>query len=172
VKPTAARGNQSATVTWGRPSGNGAAVTAYTVTSTPGGITKTVGPDVTSATITGLTNGTTYTFTVAATNATGDSQVSATSTPVVPATTPGKVSRFPVKVRGTKAVITWSAPANGGTAITGYCVTVNGKARSVGGTTHKLVLKKLKPGVYKVQVAARNALGYGRSSVNVKFRVR
>ena len=91
---------------------------------------------------------------------------------MVPTTTPGKVSRFPVMVRGTMAVIAWSAPANGGTAITGYRVTVNEKARSVGDTTHKLVLKKLKPGVYKVQVAARNALGYGRSSVTAKFRVK
>ena len=124
------------------------------------------------AAIAGLTNGTAYTFTVAATNATGDSPVSATSAPVVPATTPGKVSRFSVMVRGTVAVTAWSAPANGGTAITGYRVTVNEKARSVGDTTHKLVLKKLKPGVYKVQVAARNALGYGRSSVTAKFRVK
>jgi hypothetical protein len=35
-----------------------------------------------------------------------------------------------------------------------------------------LVLRKLKPGVYKVRVAARNGLGYGRSSVTVKFSVK
>ncbi len=87
---TATRGDRSATVTWTQAEGNGAPVTGYTVTSSPGGITRTVGPDVISTTITGLTNGTAYTFTVVATNAVGDSPVSETSAPVVPATTPGR----------------------------------------------------------------------------------
>ncbi|WP_180935032.1 fibronectin type III domain-containing protein [Nocardioides ungokensis] len=76
-----------------------------------------------------------------------------------------------MKVHGNKAVIAWSSPVDGGSAITGYLVTVNGKARSVAATAHRLVLTKLKPGVYKVQVAARNVLGYGPGSVTVKFRV-
>jgi hypothetical protein len=91
---------------------------------------------------------------------------------VVPATAPGRVPAFPVKVRGSSAVITWSAPTNGGSEITGYRVTVNGNARLTAGTTRKLELTRLKRGVYMVQIAARNIVGYGRNSSTVKFRCR
>jgi hypothetical protein len=44
-------------------------ITSYTITSSPGGVTKTVGAAATTGTVTGLINGTTYTFTVHANNA-------------------------------------------------------------------------------------------------------
>jgi uncharacterized protein (TIGR02145 family) len=74
-------------VTFTAPANNGgAAITGYTVTSFPGGITKTGASS--PITITGLTNGTPYTFTVTATNSIGTGAASAASNSVTPATVP------------------------------------------------------------------------------------
>ncbi len=82
---TAKAGNASATVTWKAPVSNGgSAITGYTVTSSPGGITATASAWATWANVTGLTNGTAYTFTVTATNAIGTSAPSAASNSVTP----------------------------------------------------------------------------------------
>ena len=82
-------GKRSATVSFGAPSSNnGSAITSYTATSTPGGITKTI-TQATGGTFTfeGLQPGTAYTFAVTATNAIGTSAAatsnSATTTPLV-----------------------------------------------------------------------------------------
>ncbi len=78
--------NQQATVSFTTPADDGgSAITGYTVTSTPDGITATgaASPIV----VTGLTNGTEYTFTVHATNAVGNSVESAASNAVTPAAT-------------------------------------------------------------------------------------
>lgn len=62
----------TAAVTWGAPIANGGpAVTAYTVTATPGGVTCTATPPATTCTVTGLTAGTAYSFAVTATNSVG-----------------------------------------------------------------------------------------------------
>lgn len=83
---SATGGDTEAVVSWIAPSTNGgSAITGYTVTATPGGMTvATTGP--TTTTITGLTNGTAYTFAVTATNAVGTSAGSPQSNPVIPAT--------------------------------------------------------------------------------------
>ena len=81
----AAAGDGSAALSWVAPASDGGSpVTSYTVTSNPGGVTKTVGGSTTSATVTGLSNGTSYTFTVTATNVVGTSGASAASAAVVP----------------------------------------------------------------------------------------
>jgi hypothetical protein len=73
---TATAGNASATVTYTAGATGGAAVSAYTATSSPGGQT---GSGASPITVSGLTNGTAYTFTVRATNANGQSLASAAS---------------------------------------------------------------------------------------------
>uniref|UniRef100_UPI004053D498 Ig-like domain-containing protein n=1 Tax=Shewanella sp. TaxID=50422 RepID=UPI004053D498 len=80
---TATAGDTQASVSFTAPANNGgAAITAYTVTSSPGGFTATGGAS--PLTVTGLTNGTAYSFTVTATNIVGISAASAASNSVIP----------------------------------------------------------------------------------------
>ena len=91
---TATLGNAQATVPFTAPSSDGgSAITSYTATSSPGGITGTLSQSGSgSITVTGLTNATAYTFTVTATNAIGTSLASAASNSVIPA--PEQVGDF------------------------------------------------------------------------------
>lgn len=80
----ATAGDTTASVAFGAPASNGgAAITGYTVTSNPGGLTG-AGTGSPIA-VTGLTNGVSYTFTVHATNAVGAGAPSAASNSVTPA---------------------------------------------------------------------------------------
>ena len=80
---SATAGNAQATITFTAPVSNGgSAITGYTVTSSPGGLTATGNASPIAAT--GLTNGIAYTFTVTATNAKGTSLPSSASNSVTP----------------------------------------------------------------------------------------
>jgi M6 family metalloprotease-like protein len=82
---SAAAGNREAIVTFLPPENDGGnAITGYTVTSSPGGLTG----DGAAApiTVSGLTNGTEYTFTVTATNEVGAGPDSESSNSVTPST--------------------------------------------------------------------------------------
>jgi len=81
---TATAGDTQATVSFTAPaSTGGAAISGYTVTAQPGGITATgAGSPIT---LTGLTNGIAYTFTVTATNNAGTGGASAASNAITPA---------------------------------------------------------------------------------------
>jgi uncharacterized protein (TIGR02145 family) len=78
----ATAGNAQATVTFFENNNGGSAITGYTVTSNPGGLTAT--GIASPITVTGLTNGTAYTFTVTATNANGTSGAKFASNSVIP----------------------------------------------------------------------------------------
>ncbi|HEU5003556.1 MAG TPA: alkaline phosphatase family protein [Actinomycetota bacterium] len=74
----------SATVSWTAPSSTGGcSITGYTVTSSPGGKTASVGGSTLSAKVTRLTVGTSYTFTTTATNCAGTGPASAPSNAIV-----------------------------------------------------------------------------------------
>ena len=83
---TVVAGNAQATVPFTAPSSDGgSAITSYTATSSPGGITGTISQSGSgSITVTGLTNGTAYTFSVTATNAIGTSAASDASSSIIP----------------------------------------------------------------------------------------
>lgn len=84
---SATGGNGQASVTFTAPTNTGgSAITGYTVTSSPGGVTG-IGAG-SPITVTGLTNGTAYSFTVTATNGTGTGSASAASNTVTPQTVP------------------------------------------------------------------------------------
>ncbi|BAS13193.1 twitchin [Arthrobacter sp. Hiyo8] len=126
----ATAGNASAVVSWTAPANGGSPITSYAVTPSSGGtalapVTVTGNPPSTTATVTGLTNGTAYTFTVTATNAVGTSAPSAASAPVTPTapTVPGTPTGVSATAGNASAVVSWTAPGNGGSPITSYAVT-------------------------------------------------
>jgi hypothetical protein len=93
-RPTAPRnifaraGNAKGFIFWDTPlSDGGTPITSYTITSSPGNLTTTVGGSLQSGTVSGLTNGTAYTFTVTATTAAGTSNLSTTSSSITPVDT-------------------------------------------------------------------------------------
>ncbi len=78
-------GNTQVVVSWLAPvSTGGSAISAYTVTASPGGQTCSWSSGTLSCIVTGLTNGTSYTFTVTATNQQGTSPASPASNAVTP----------------------------------------------------------------------------------------
>jgi predicted transcriptional regulator len=92
----------------------GAAITGYTVTSSPSGIIAT--GLVSPITVTGLTNGVEYTFTVTATNIVGTGSASNPSNSIVPFQTPTINS---VSLTFNSALISWSSN-NGADSIKVY----------------------------------------------------
>jgi hypothetical protein len=136
--PTASAGNTTASVSFVAPAGNGSAITGYTVVSIPaGGIDSNAGTTGLTHTMTGLTNGTAYTFTVTATNSTGPGNASAASNSVTPMGAP-LVPAAPTATAGNaSATVSFAAPANNGSPITGYTVTGTpaGGGASVGCST-------------------------------------
>ncbi|MEU8183246.1 fibronectin type III domain-containing protein [Micromonospora sp. NPDC049044] len=172
--PTAVAGITSATVSWTAPASNGSPITSYLITPIRDGVTQptlTFDASTTSRTLTGLTAGASYAFRVAAVNAFGTGVASPASAAVVPYTLPGAPT-ITAAIAGTNAAtLTWTAPANGGSAITGYTVTpyLNGVAQtpqSFTGTGTTQVVTGLTGGAtYTFQVAATNAAGTGPQSV-------
>ncbi len=137
-EPTLTVKHRSLDVSWSAPTDNGgSAVTDYDVqyracTATPktcDGTNPTwgtwrshshTGTGLTT-TITGLTNGTAYQVQVQATNSLGDSPWSfeATATPAAAPSTPGRPT---LNVGPQRLDVSWTAPNNGGSAITDYDV--------------------------------------------------
>jgi len=161
----ASAGNNAVTVSWLPPgSDGGSAITGYTVTLNPGGLTCTTDAAGRNCTVGNLTNGATYSLAVTATNVLG-SGIPSPEIQVVPATTPSAPSAPNATAGDGKATVTWVAPANGGSAITAYIVT-----SSPGGatcTTSELscvfpVLQNLF--AYTFSVVATNVMGASTAS--------
>ena len=126
-----AESDQSVSLSWGPPTTDGgSSLTKYRVNYSNGGAEQlfldNIDPTTTTATVTGLTNGTTYTFYVYAFNTIGAS--AAATTTGTPATIPSAPQSLAVSSHGDGTVsLSWVAPAsNGGSALMGYSVHVDG----------------------------------------------
>jgi Ca2+-binding RTX toxin-like protein len=151
-------------VSWTAPAANSSAVTGYVVRINGGTPTSVAG---TSTTLTGLVPGQSYSITVAAVNAVGTGASSAPTSGVAGAAVPATPAAPAIVTGATgSVVITWVAPADGGSAITGYEIRVNGGAainRAAGSTS--LTIGGLTPGsTVSVTVAAKNAVGTSAQS--------
>ena len=94
---SALAGYGGATVTWSPPTSDGGAPwTKYTVTSTPGNLSVTVGAKSTNATVLGLQPSTSYTFAVTATNVAGTSTPTVTPSVKTQASPPKQTTPAPV----------------------------------------------------------------------------
>ena len=175
VKGTSGFG--SVTLSWSAPAAGGAP-TQYTVTPYIGSVaqtpvTVTGTPPGTTTTITGLQQGTPYTFTVQASNPNGNGAVSAASSAITPSgamapAPPTGVAAIPA--RG-QAQVSWTAPANNGSAITGYTITPYlGSAPQTptqtlnGSATSATVTGLTNGSPYTFTVSATNSLGTGGPS--------
>lgn len=164
-------GDASATVAWDPPtSDNGSSIVSYRVTSTPD--SKTCTYQVTSpltapsnqCVVSGLRNGVAYTFAVVATNALGDS-VPSTSPEVTPARVPDAPTAVTAVPGRKSAVVSWSAPADGGAAITQYSVVSTPEGLTCTSTTTSCTLSGLHTGLsYTFTVTATNRIGSGAAS--------
>jgi hypothetical protein len=165
-KVVAVPGNASAAVSWTAPSSNGGSpITSYTAIASPGGKTCTWTTGPLRCTVSGLVNGDPYTFTVTATNVAGTGPASMPSSAVTPATAPGA----PIDVKAIpgdgSATLSWSAPSDGGSTITGYTVTAAPGGKACTAASTKCEITGLNPMTeYTLSVVAANTVGRSSAS--------
>ena len=165
-------GNAQVAASWTPPVSNGgSAITDYLVEySSDAGTTWSTftraASTATSATITGLTNGNNYVVRVSAINATGTGAASATSASALAATIPNAPTAVTPTRGDTEVSLTWTAPANGGSAIMSYTVQHSSDSGSTwttfstAPTTNAVTVTGLTNGTsYVFKVLATNAIG-------------
>jgi uncharacterized protein YjiK len=168
---TASPGDRQATVGWMAPVQNGgSSIIGYTVTASPGGETCQTTGALTCA-VTGLANGTATTFSVTATNAVGTGDASVASDPVTPSTVPDAPTDVSAAPGNTKATVSFGAPFDEGSAITGYKVSTTDLTHpahggeTASGTASPITVTGLTNGdSYTFAVVATNGDGSGPAS--------
>lgn len=141
------------------------AATSFTVTSSPGAFTAT-GPS-SPLTVEGLQSNTAYTFTVTATNAAGTSPASAASGSVTATTVPATMTAPTVSSPhgANYDTVSWTAPANGGKAISLYRYnSSDGKTGTTASTSINVTQEQGTSQTY--QIRAENANGAGQYSAS------
>ena len=151
--------NGSAIVSFSLPSGSEAA-TGFTVTSSTG---QTASGSSSPITVTGIPIGN-VTFTVVAANANGVSQTSSASAAISITTVPAAPTNVTASSGGvTYDAVSWTAPANGGKAITNYYITSSdGKTANTSSTSININQESGSSQTYTVYADNAN----GRSSAS------
>ena len=176
---SATPGNAQATLTWTAPSNGGSAITRYDYRySTNNGSTWSSWIEfsglTTTRTMTSMTNGTTYVFQVRAVNSigAGNASNSASVTPTAGSTVPGAITNLSATPGNAQATLTWTAPSNGGSAITRYDYRYSTNGGSTwtswnefsGLSTTRNMTGMTNGTTYVFQVRAVNSIGAGNAS--------
>lgn len=154
-------------------SDGGSAIINYKYSIDGGSTFTAFSPAITGgpAIITGLTNGTTYSIQLEAVNAVGDGLNSATVT-ATPRTVPQAPTSLVATVSDSAVSIAFTAPSDGGSAITNYKYSINGGstfiAFSPAVTSSPVTISGLTNGTsYDIQLKAVNAAGDSSASSQV-----
>lgn len=142
------------------------AATSYTVTASTG---QTASGSSSPIQLTGFATGATPTFTVTATNSYGTSDASSASAAVTVTTVPSAPTSVSASSPyGTNYdTVVWTAPANGGKAITNYYVTSSdGKSGNTTGTSINITQEQGTAQTYTVYADNANGRSTGSSASN------
>ena len=174
VAPAARGGNAEVTWTAVPPNDGGAQITAYQwrfrgITSPASSWTEVSTGTSTTLRRTGLVNGRQYEAQVRATNSEGQQSTWSPSGRATPqADVPGRPAAPSLRSSGSNLRITWTAPSNGGSAITGYDVQLDDNSSFASPTTLTSSTTSLTAtsgisasGVTYVRVRADNVRGSG-----------
>ena len=172
AQPSLVALNASFLVMFTPPFDGGSAITSYkaTCTSSNGGATGSSTGVSSPIVVSGLTNAKTYTCTVFATNVDGNGPASVASAAGIPNTVPDAPAQPTVIGLGTSVIVTFTAPFNGGSAITGYTASCTSSDGGAPGTTSDVVSPITVTGLttnktYQCTVLASNVNGNGPASV-------
>ena len=156
---------EQVTVTWSAPDSDGGnSLTGYKILSAPGAQTVVSSSDSLTGTFTGLSKGISYSFTAIAINSVGEGAASRSSNSVTIKGVPDAPTNVTASAGDGTATVTWSAPgSNGGSAVTGYTVTVtpgSNKVKIDTARTTEATIDTLSNGTeYTFAVSATNEVG-------------
>jgi trimeric autotransporter adhesin len=161
--------NGSATVAF-TANARGGTSTSFTATSTPGGFTASGAGS--PLTVTGLQSATSYTFAVTGTNTTATGAASAASSSITATTIPATPAAPTATNVGTSrafnngaASVAFTAPATGGSNITGYTVTSSPSGFTGTGSSSPITVTGLASATaYTYTITATNANGTSTAS--------
>ena len=151
------------------PTSTGGPITSYSISPTlPTGLSLNTSTGVISGTPSSSSSSTSYTIT--ATNSGGSSTATLS---IAVADVPGTPSALAASsVSRASAVLSWTAPSDGGSAITGYEYSLDGGSTwtSTGSSSANVTISSLSASTaYTVQLRAVNAIGESATPATVSF---